>query len=117
MKLNLILFPMLLFFAMCASADPVGTWKISMEGPMGTMVNHLTIRKEGDAHFASMATPQGEAEIGELEVDGDHFEFAFSRTMGARTMTMSYACDVEGDTLTGTTTTPRGKLPFTGTRQ
>lgn len=116
MKNGLLLLA-LLFAAASAWADPVGTWKISMEGPGGTHVNYLTIRKEGDSHFASMKSPQGEAEIGEIQVDGDHIEFAFSRAMGLRTMTMSYVCDVDGDTLTGKATTPRGTLPFTGRRQ
>lgn len=97
-----------------AWADPVGTWEISMEGPGGTLVNYLTIRKEGDSHFGSMRTPQGEAEIGELEVDDDHIEFAFSPVA---TMTFSYECDVEGDVLTGKVTTPRGTMMFAGTRQ
>jgi len=98
-------------------ADPVGTWEISMDGPGGNMVNYLTIRKEGNAHYASMANPQGEAEIGEIQVTGDHIEFTFSREMGTHKMTFSYQCDVEGDTLTGTATTPRATLPFTGIRQ
>ena len=107
----------MLISTLAAWADPIGTWEISMDGPGGTMVNYLTIRKEGDTHFASMASSQGEAEIGEIQVDGDHIEFEFSREMGARTMTMSYQCDVDGDTLTGEVTTMRGTLPFTGTRQ
>ena len=117
MKLNSLVVAVLLFFATSASADPLGTWKILMDGPGGTQENYLTIRKEGESHFASMATPQGEAEVGEVQVDGDHIEFDFSRTMGSYTMTMSYVCDVDGDTLAGKVTTSRGTIPFTGERQ
>jgi len=106
-----------LISASTAWANPIGTWEISMDGPGGTMVNFLTIRKEGDAHFASMASSQGEAEIGEIQVNGDHIEFVFSRAMGTSMLTMSYQCDVDGDTLTGEVTTMRGTRPFTGTRQ
>jgi hypothetical protein len=117
MKQKLFVMLMLLVSTSTVLADPVGTWEISMDGPGGTMVNYLTIRKEGNAHYASMANPQGEAEIGEIQVTGDHIEFTFSREMGTRVMNMSYKCDVEGDVLTGTATTPRGTLPFTGIRQ
>lgn len=114
MNKSLIIWLALLVPVSSAWADPVGTWEISMDGPGGTLVNYLTIRREGDSHFASMATAQGEAEIGEIQVDGDHVEFEFSP---AATMTFNYECDVEGDELTGKATTPRGVLTFTGTRQ
>lgn len=117
MTRSIFIFIILLVSATNSWADPIGTWEITMEGPMGPMVNHLTIREEGGLHFASMATPQGEAEIGEIQVDGDHVEFSFSRAMGPRTMTMSYVCDVDGDTMIGKAISPRGELPFTGTRQ
>jgi len=117
MRYRLFATLVLLLSTSAAWADPLGTWEISMDGPGGTMVNHLTIRKEGDAHFATMANSQGEAEIGEIQVDGDHIEFVFSRAIGTQTMTMSYQCDVDGDILTGQVTTARGTLPFTGVRQ
>lgn len=116
MRQKLIVCILMLISASVAFADPVGTWQISMQGPGGTMVNVLTIRKQADGHFASMANSYGEAEIGEIQVNGDHIEFSFSPA-GASRMTFSYVGDVDGDTLTGKATTPRGTLPFTGIRQ
>lgn len=117
MKKNLFISFAFLLSTASAWADPVGTWEISMKGPGGTQTNLLTIRKEGQSHYASLATPQGEAEIGEIQVDGDHFEFSFSRTAGTYTLNFSYDGDVEGDTMKGNATTSRGTMPFSGTRQ
>ncbi len=117
MKRYSLLFLALLAFTTSVQADPVGTWEITMDGPAGKQVNRLTIREEGDKHFATMATPQGEADVGELQVDGDHIEFVIAPVKDYPMMRFSYTADVVGDTLTGSVTTPRGTLPFTGTRK
>ncbi len=117
-KYLIIIISAALLLATSASADPVGIWEITMDGPGGKRVNHLTIRKEGDKHFASMAMPQGEVDIGEIRVEGDHIEITVAPVKDYPTMTYSYACDVDGDNLTGQVRTPRrGTLPFTGIRQ
>ena len=88
-----------------------------MDGPQGKQVNLLTIREEGGKHFATMAMPQGEADLGELQVDGDHIEFTVAPVKGYPMTIFRYSADVADDTMTGSITTPRTTFQFTGMRR
>jgi hypothetical protein len=98
-------------------ADVAGTWLVSMQGPGGTRTNELTIQNQNGAHFATMASPQGSMDIGEIQVNGNSLKFRFSRTFPGGEINMHYQGEVSGDQMTGTVTTMRGILPFQGVRQ
>ena len=117
MNRNSILLIVLLAFTTIVHADPIGTWEITMDGPQGKQVNLLTIRDEGGKHFATMAMPQGEVDVGELQVDGDHIEFTVAPVKDYPMMIFRYSADVDDNTMTGRVTTPRATIQFTGTRQ
>lgn len=111
-----------------------GTWdiKYTMETPRGsmerTLVVHLTqdgTSLTGNAEILMMGPPGGgggggetrEVEISEGSVDGANFNFTLTFGGAQRTFAITYAGTVDGDTMTGKVTSPRGgDTPFTGTR-
>lgn len=112
------------------TVDVSGKWEFTSEGPRGPMTTVFTFAQDG-------ATVTGTAEMGfgrrqggggdtppplqvsNGKVDGDKLTFtiSFSRPGGGgQGMEMTYAATVSGDTMTGTSTTPRGERPFTAKR-
>jgi hypothetical protein len=67
-----------------------------------------------------IGAPDGAPEAGpgeEIVVDGDHFTFKRTLTMGGSTLVITYTGVVSGDTFAGTAEIgDLGKVPYTGVR-
>ena len=100
-----------------AAADLSGTWTLSVELAGRPQTATLTLQQQGERLTGTLQSPQGSSEIsnGSAGADGS-FRFTSVLSFGTQTIELTYAGTVSGNQMSGTVTTPRGALPFTGTR-
>jgi hypothetical protein len=85
---------LMLSVAMAAfAADVTGSWKGSMETPMGTIENTFVLKADGANLTGSIQSQMGELKIEKGKVDGDKITFSASMEMG----TLNYSGVVNGD--------------------
>ncbi len=106
----------LAIFTARAESDPSGLWKWTTptrNGIPGRLVN-LRLKAEGDALTGSLITPNrtndtfAEIEISDGKVSGGEISFNVVRTgNNGNKITTKYAGKLDGDTIVGTTKTPR----------
>jgi hypothetical protein len=85
---------LMLTLAMAAfAADLTGSWKGSMETPMGTIENTVVLKADGANLTGSIQSQMGELKIENGKVDGDKITFSASMEMG----TLNYSGVVKGD--------------------
>lgn len=88
-------------FALCAgaalAADPTGTWKASVPGREGAMMETtFTLKAEGAKLTGKVSNQFGDSEITDGKVAGANITFKVKREMGDRTMIMVYEGAVAG---------------------
>jgi hypothetical protein len=88
-----LLFLMLVLAMAAFAADVTGTWKGSMETPMGTMENTFVLKADGANLSGVIQSQMGELKIEKGKVDGDKITFSASLDMG----TLNYSGVVKGD--------------------
>lgn len=94
-----------------------GTWKVTMNTPMGARDVTLKLDSSGDGLGGQIEGAQGSQAITNGTVSGDSatWDVEMNGPMGA--MTLSYAGAVEGDTIKGTVQFGAfGSGDFSGTR-
>jgi len=97
-----------------SSAD--GTWKTTMNTPMGKQEGTLTLKTDGGALSGKLAGPQGEIDIDEGKVEGDTLSWKAKLT-SPMPMTLEFDATVEGDDISGNVKLGAfGNASFTGTR-
>ena len=95
------------------SAD--GTWKTTINSPMGAQQGTLTVQTSGDSFTGKMDGAQGSQDVSG-KVDGDTLNFSAAITTPFP-MTLEFTCKVEGDNMTGSVKAGSfGSFPITGTR-
>ena len=108
------------FLAIAATSvwagDVVGTWEISSETPRGPRTQELTIHEADGVYGGTITGRRGEMDVGVVKVDDDMFSFARTVSTPNGDFALSYAGKVDGDSISGTVTTPRGANQFTGKR-
>lgn len=112
-----LLFTLLLIFTTPTLADDlIGTWTLTSESPRGVRQSQFIVRKDGDG-LAETLKGRRTREIAEIKRSGDTFSFdiEFDTAMGS--LKLAYQGKIDGDTLSGMVTTPRGERPFKGVRQ
>lgn len=91
-----------------------GKWEFTSEGPRGTQTSTITFEQDGTVLKGTMETQRGAVSFENGSVEGNKITFTIVRGMGDRTFEMTYTGTVEGDTMTGTMTNPRGgDVPWT----
>jgi hypothetical protein len=77
----------------------------------------LTLQQQGERLSGTLQSQMGSSEIsnGSAGADGS-FRFTSILNLGGQTVELTYTGTVSGNQMTGTVNTPRGVLPFTGTR-
>lgn len=96
------------------SAD--GTWKTTMNTPMGAQQGTLTLTTSGSDLSGKLAGPQGEIDITDGKVDGNRLTWKASIT-SPMAMTLDFDATVEGDSINGSVKLGAfGNATFSGTR-
>ncbi|HEX8178328.1 MAG TPA: amidohydrolase family protein, partial [Pyrinomonadaceae bacterium] len=100
-----------------ASVDLSGTWTINVELGGRPQTATLSLQQQGERLSGTLQGPQGSSEIsnGSAGADGS-FRFTTVLNFGQQTVELTYTGTVNGNQMNGTVTTPRGAIPFTGTR-
>ncbi len=94
-----------------AAAAVVGTWEITREGSQGARTSTLAIKADlsGTYTFREQTAP-----ITDLRVEGDQLSFKVVVKFEDREVPMEFKGKIEGATLKGQFTTPRGTREATG---
>ncbi|MCY3591161.1 MAG: hypothetical protein OXH32_05930 [Acidobacteria bacterium] len=104
--------------ALAADNAPVlGKWESTTETPQRTfqVVFEFT-EVDGDLK-GTWRNPRGpNGELMNLSWDGETFSFERDIEAGGQVFRLSYEATVDGDTMSGKVTTPRGERAFTATR-
>ena len=92
-----------------------GTWKVTLNTPMGAQEGTLTLKSSGETLEGTMDGPQGAAPIEEGKVNGDDVSWAI--TAAAMNMKIMFTAKVDGDKISGEAELGTfGKATFEGTR-
>jgi hypothetical protein len=95
------------------SAD--GTWKTTINSPMGVQQGTLTIKTEGATFTGAMVSPQGTQEISG-SVEGDTLKWGAQLTQPFP-IKLDFTVTVSGDTMTGSVQAGAfGSSPLKGER-
>ncbi len=95
------------------TANVAGKWQLTTESPRGTQTSTFTFEQEGNVLTGTVVTQRGESPINSGSVEGNVVTFTIVRRMGDRSMEMAYTGTLDGDTITGSMSTPRGDREFT----
>ena len=104
------------------TANVAGEWEMTSETQRGTMTTIFTFEQDGNTLTGSLEGQRGgEVPISSGSVEGNVVTFSVvrgggNRGTGNRSMEMTYTGTVEGNSITGTMSTPRGEREFTMTR-
>jgi hypothetical protein len=108
----LVIMLMLTFIAV--AADVTGTWKGTMETPMGAMENTISLKADGGKLSGSVKTDMFEANIENGKLNGDKVSFVINIEFG----TLTYEGSLAGDELKLNVTGPDGsQTPLNAKRQ
>ena len=93
-----------------------GTWKISIETPMGTRDSTLVLKAEGGALKGTQSEGSASTEIAEGKVNGNQLSWKVS-IADPMPMDLDFSAEVDGDKISGQAATAMfGSFPFTGSR-
>ena len=95
--------------------DVSGTWEASFEGRQGARTLVITLAQDGMYLTGSAQMPRGEGIVSEGMIHGN--EVMFTLSAGGGLLTLELKGTVDGDTMTGTLTSPRGEVPWTAKRK
>ena len=104
MKCLLAVVALLLSTSIVCAASIDGTWKGTMETPMGAMENSITLKADGANLTGSVKTELFESKIENATLKGDKVSFAITMDFG----TLKYDGTLAGDGLNFTVTGPDG---------
>jgi len=95
------------------TANVAGKWEMSSESQRGTQTSTFTFEQEGNVLTGTVDGQRGETPISSGSVEGNEITFTVVRGMGDRSQEFTYKGTVDGDTISGSTSTPRGEREFT----
>ena len=113
-----------LAFLLNAQADTVdnspvlGKWTVKLEfqGQSREIVYEFTQAEDGSLS-GTATSPRGSGELADVAWDGETLTFARNLERQGQQFSINYSATVDGDTMDGTMTTPRGERPFKGERK
>lgn len=96
------------------SAD--GTWKTTMNTPMGAQQGTLILATSGSDLTGKLSGPQGEIAIEDGKVDGDNLTWK-AKITSPMAMTLEFSAKVDGDNISGNVKLGAfGNASFSGSR-
>lgn len=102
-----------------AKTDPVGTWSIEVETPLGQNIPAtLTVSREGAALNAVIHSEMGDAELRAIEINNNSFHATTSLEMDGHAVEAEVSARFDGDRTEGFLKIQNSpELPFTGSRE
>lgn len=91
----------------------VGTWELTTESQRGTRTRELVINEDLTGTYKGR---NREFPVTDLTVEGDQVSFNIEMSFGEREFVLEFVGTLEGDSLNGEFTTPRGSREVTGKR-
>src|SRR5438270_1527953 len=99
-----------------AATSLSGTWALTSSFGGQQITSTLTLEQQGDRLSGRVESRFGTGEITDGSVTGNTFRFTTNATFGGQTISLTYEGTVSGNQMSGNVTTPRGSIPFSGTR-
>ncbi|MBC7931145.1 MAG: hypothetical protein H7Z38_11340, partial [Rubrivivax sp.] len=100
-----------------AAASLSGTWTVNSTLGQQEITSTLVLQQQGERLTGRMENERfGSSEISDGSATGNGFRFSTTANLGGQSISLTYEGTVSGNEMTGTVTTPRGAIPFTGTR-
>jgi hypothetical protein len=94
-------------FMALAAEDPAGTWKGTMETPMGSQGNTFVLKVDGGKLTGTLSHDMmGSRQISDGKIDGERISFSVNSDFGI----ITYSGTVKGDTLKPTITAGDGQF-------
>ena len=84
-------------------------WEVSWESPRGAQTFVITFEQDGMELTGTAQMRRGEGTVSDGMIHGN--EVSFTLSMGGGRFTLTFKGEVDGDTMAGTLTTPRGASP------
>lgn len=98
------------------STDLSGTWNLTFDLGDQALPATLTLRQQGERFTGTLQSALGSSEISDGAVGTDGFRFTTNVTFGGESFTITVSGKVQGNQMSGTVSSPRGTVSFTGTR-
>jgi imidazolonepropionase-like amidohydrolase len=100
-----------------ATASLSGTWTLTQTLGPQEITSTLTLEQQGERLSGRIENPRfGSNEISDGSVTGNTFRFSTTANFGGQSISLTYEGTASGNQMSGTVTTPRGAIPFSGTR-
>jgi predicted Zn-dependent peptidase len=101
------------------STDPVGSWSIELETPLGQNIPAtLTISCDGENFTGRFSSELGEADLGTIEISENSFSASTSVEMDGHSVPVQISGSFEGDHAEGLLTLQDSPaIPFTGNKE
>jgi hypothetical protein len=93
-----------------------GTWELSLDSEMGSMVAKMILTQEGAEFTGSMSSELGESKIKDGVVSGNEISFILVFSMGGESMDLEFSGTAEGDQASGSSDGPFGSISWTAKR-
>jgi imidazolonepropionase-like amidohydrolase len=99
------------------AASLAGTWTLNTTLGAQEITSTLTLEQQGSRLSGRVETEGfGAGEITDGSVNGASFRFSTTGDFGGQTVSLTFEGTASGNRMSGTVTTPRGALPFSGAR-
>jgi hypothetical protein len=92
-------------------ANLIGKWELVTTTDQGTRTSLFTVLGDLSGRYESFG---GEIPVKEIKLDGDQVAFSIEAGFGDQTFTIDFKGKLDGKTLKGETTSPRGTREVTG---
>jgi zinc protease len=101
-----------------AVTDPVGSWSIEIETPLGQMIPGIvTISSSGSGHTGEFHSEIGDADLGAIEITENSFHTTTSLGMDGDSVEAELTARFDGEQVEGTLKLQSSpELPFRGTK-
>lgn len=93
-----------------------GTYKVTVQTPMGAQQGKLTVTTSGDTFSGCLETASGTSDFSGGSISGNTLQWRAETKTPLGAFDVGYKAVIEGDNLTGKAETPFGSAPMKGTR-
>ena len=107
---------LLIFSGTALAGELAGTWTLNIDTPRGLQHPTLVINQSADGYSGVYNSLRGPIDIERIERDGDNFSFPLTITVPIGDIEVNYNGSINGEDMTGVVESPRGQVPFTGSR-